>query len=67
MVYDNRNRALVFLSNATGYLPSRPGLAGAPGLPGLSGVPGRPGFSGSPGRPGFSGWSNEEPLAYLSR
>lgn len=67
VIYDNRNKALVFQSNAEGHLPSRPGLSGAPGLPGLSGVPGRPGFPGAPGRPGFSGWSEEDPLNYFSK
>jgi len=56
--YDSGNYAIGFLRNATGYLPSRPGLSGQPGLPGLAGRPGRPGLSGAPGRPGYGGWSN---------
>lgn len=60
VLYDAGNRAIGFLSEATGYLPSRPGLSGVPGMPGFSGVPGRPGLSGVPGRPGYGGWSPEE-------
>lgn len=55
--YDSQNKAIGFLSNATGYLPSRPGMSGRPGMPGFAGRPGRPGFSGTPGRPGYGGWS----------
>lgn len=67
VIYDSKNKALVFLSNATGHLPYRPAMSGTPGLPGLSGIPGRPGFPGAPGRPGFSGWSDEDALTYLSK
>ncbi|WP_242920932.1 4-fold beta flower protein [Pontibacter liquoris] len=55
--YDSNNKAIGFLSNSTGYLPSRPGISGRPGMPGFSGKPGRAGFSGVPGRPGYGGWS----------
>jgi hypothetical protein len=65
VVYDRQNRALAFLADAGGHLPSRPGLAGTPGVPGFSGVPGRPGFSGTPGRPGMGGWSNEDLSTYF--
>lgn len=67
VIYDSKNKALVFLPDATGHLPYKPGLYGACGIPGLTGVSGRPGFPGAPGRPGFSGWSDEDPLAYLSK
>jgi hypothetical protein len=65
VLYDRRNRALAFRADATGHLPSRPGLAGTPGMPGFSGVPGRPGLSGIPGRPGFGGWSDEDLATYF--
>jgi 4-fold beta flower protein len=55
---DGRNRAIAFKHDATGWLPSHPGLSGVPGMPVFSGVPGRPGFSGVPGRPGYGGWSD---------
>ncbi|WP_145954132.1 collagen-like triple helix repeat-containing protein [Kosakonia radicincitans] len=57
VLYDSHNKALGFLRNPNGRLPSIPGLAGAPGVPGLAGKPGRPGLAGVPGRPGFGGWS----------
>lgn len=60
VLYDRANRAIGFSANATGYLPSRPGLSGVPGLPGFSGVPGRPGLAGAQGRPGYGGWSEME-------
>jgi hypothetical protein len=65
VLYDSGNHALGFLVNATGYLPSRPGLGGLPGIPGLAGIPGTPGFSGVPGRPGFGGWSDEDLSTYF--
>ena len=65
VIYDSNNKALGFLRNATGHLPSRPGLGGTPGTPGFSGRPGRPGFSGVPGKPGRGGWSQEDLDAYF--
>jgi len=65
VLYDSHNRVLGFLPNATGYLPSRPGIGGTPGTPGFAGHPGRPGFSGAPGRPGCGGWSNEDLAMYF--
>jgi hypothetical protein len=62
---DSHNRVLGFLRNATGHLPSRPGIGGTPGTPGFAGRPGRPGFSGAPGRPGRGGWSNEDLASYF--
>lgn len=62
---DSHNRVLGFLRNATGHLPSRPGIGGTPGTPGFAGRPGRPGLSGTPGKPGRGGWSNEDLAAYL--
>ncbi|WP_370575331.1 MULTISPECIES: 4-fold beta flower protein [Serratia] len=67
VLYDNQNKALGFLSNSTGYLPSRPGLSGTPGMPGMSGTPGRPGFSGVPGKPGRGGWSSQSLATYFDR
>ena len=63
VVYDSGNRALAFVSTATGL--SRPGLAGAPGMPGFAGKPGKPGLSGVPGRPGRSGWSAQDAGTYF--
>ena len=58
VLYDGSNKAIGFTRDATGYLPSHPGLSGRPGRPGFSGIPGQPGFSGVPGRPGYGGWSD---------
>lgn len=58
VLYDGSNRAIAFLRDATGYLPSRPGMGGIPGTPGIPGKPGVPGLSGIPGRPGYGGWTN---------
>src|SRR5262249_1157408 len=44
VLYDGSNLASGFCANATGYLPSRPGLRGTPGMPGFAGRPGRPGL-----------------------
>jgi len=62
---DSHNRVLGFLRNATGHLPSRPGIGGTPGTLGFAGRPGRPGFSGTPGRPGRGGWSTEDLQTYF--
>lgn len=62
---DSRNHVLGFLRDATGHLPSRPGLGGTLGMPGFTGRPGRPGFSGVPGRPGRGGWSSEALATYF--
>ncbi|HHQ6599936.1 TPA: collagen-like triple helix repeat-containing protein [Serratia fonticola] len=68
ILYDNHNKALGFLSNATGSLPSSPGLSGTPGMPGFHGTPGVPGFSGVPGKPGRGGsWSSNSLAAYFTR
>lgn len=61
---DSRNQVLGFLRDATGHLPSRPGIGGTPGTPGFGGRPGRPGFGGTPGRPGRGGWSSEDLSTY---
>ncbi|MCT7473463.1 hypothetical protein N5T11_09710 [Aliarcobacter cryaerophilus] len=66
VLYDNQNKALGFLRNSTGYLPSRPGMSGTPGMPGFSGRPGRPGLSGTPGKPGRSGWSSNDLANYFN-
>ena len=63
VVYDRNNNALGFTSQADGYIPSRPGLAGAPGMPGFAG---RPGLSGMFGRPGFGGWSQAPLSSYFT-
>jgi hypothetical protein len=57
VAYDRNNNVLGFVPTADGYLPYRPGIAGAPGMPGFAGRPGRPGLSGMFGRPGCGGWS----------
>jgi hypothetical protein len=68
VIYDSRNRALLFTPDAKGMTPSRPGLAGAPGMPGFAGAPGMPGFAGAPGRPGHGGnWSDTSPDEFLSQ
>lgn len=66
VLFDARNKVLGFLSNATGPLPSTPGISGSPGMPGFSGMPGWPGFSGTPGRPGYSGWSELDLEEYFT-
>lgn len=65
--YDSANRAIGFVADASGGLPSRPGLSGTPGMPGFSGRPGRPGLGGVPGRPGRGGWSSVPLQVYLSQ
>lgn len=65
VLYDSGNQALGFVRDASGYLPSRPGIGGTPGIPGFAGRPGRPGFSGVPGRPGLSGWSAADLQSYF--
>jgi len=67
VLYDSRNAALGFTSNASGHLPSRPGLAGEPGMPGFSGKPGRPGLPGMPGRPGYGAWSDWDLSTYFTQ
>ncbi len=62
---DSSNRVLGFIRDATGHLPSTPGLSGTPGTPGFAGRPGRPGLSGTPGKPGRGGWSNEDLTSYF--
>jgi 4-fold beta flower protein len=64
--YDRDNQALGFTSDATGYLPGRPGMSGAPGMPGFTGRPGRPGLSGMSGRPGHGGWSHSTLDGYFT-
>jgi len=59
ILYDGSNKVIAFSRNATGNLPSRPGIGGTPGTPGVPGRPGRPGLSGTSGRPGYGGWSNQ--------
>lgn len=66
VVYDSNNKALGFIRNCTGYLPSRPGIGGSPGIPGFGGRPGRPGFSGVPGKPGRGGWSQSDLSTYFN-
>jgi len=65
ILYDSSNRVLAFMRDATGHLPSRPGLCGTPGTPGIPGRPGTPGLSGIPGRPGYSGWSSQSVDGYF--
>jgi hypothetical protein len=63
--YDANNRAIGFIRTASGSLPSRPNLGGAPGTPGFLPKPRRPLFAGTPGRPGFGGWSDEDLKNYF--
>jgi len=58
VLYDGSGLAIGFCADASGYLPSRPGLSGPLGMPGFAGRPGRPGLSGVPNRPAFGGWSH---------
>jgi len=64
--YDSANKAIGFLKNRIGTLPSTPGLAGSPGIPGFAGKPGRPGLGGAPGKPGRGGWSSNDLVAYFT-
>lgn len=59
ILYDGRNNVIAFLRDASGCLPSRPGLGGIPGTPGIPGRPGTPGLSGEPGRSDFGRWSSQ--------
>ncbi len=63
--YDSNNRAVGFVRGASGSLPSRPGLGGAPGTPPFFAKPLRPLFAGTPARPGPGGWSDEDLKSYL--
>lgn len=65
ILYDEHNKVIAFMRNATGHLPSRPGIGGTPGTPGIPGKPGRPGFSGISGRPGYGGWSSQSLDAFF--
>lgn len=65
VLYDANNCVIGFEQDATGSLPSSPGVGGTPGKPGFAGKPGRPGLSGAPGRPGKGGWSDEDLATYF--
>ncbi|KAF0144893.1 MAG: Uncharacterized protein FD156_1464 [Nitrospirae bacterium] len=67
VIYDSDNDVLGFTRNATGPLPSRPGLSETPSIQGFSGRPGRPSFGGVPGRPGYGGWSKHDLKQYLKQ
>lgn len=66
VLYDSFNRALGFVRDCTGYLPSLPGISGTPGMPGFTGKPGKPIFSSPTGRPGLGSWSSENLENYFS-
>ncbi len=59
VLYDGSNSVIAFSRDASGYLPSRPGLGGIPDTSGIPGKPGTPGFSETPGRPGYGGWPSQ--------
>ncbi|HEY3294974.1 MAG TPA: hypothetical protein VGL38_06030 [bacterium] len=66
VLFDSRNRALGFLGNASGHLPSHPSTSGAPGMPGFGSRPGHPSFSSVPSRGSYGGWSDKDLSTYFT-
>lgn len=64
-LYDAKNCCLAFEKDATGYIPSRPGIGSTPGVPSTPAKPSRPPIGSTNPRSSFGQWSRNDAVDYL--